>query len=85
VAVAGPVCSSLAELTTPSTIILLVDTPSVGYRNTVGSYDLRGEGNIVQVHNGGVNVGFADGHAKWLKAPSAKDTTGWLAASGNII
>jgi prepilin-type processing-associated H-X9-DG protein len=61
---------------------MLVDMPSVGYLNTLGGWAVRNDGDIIEVHNGGANCGFADGHAKWLKAPSALYTYGWLAASG---
>ena len=36
------------------------------------------------IHNGGINVGFCDGHAKWLKAETlGAPGGGWTIAAGD--
>jgi prepilin-type N-terminal cleavage/methylation domain-containing protein/prepilin-type processing-associated H-X9-DG protein len=82
---AAPACTKLGTIDAPASVVLLTDIAQAGYLNTTGSYDLMNDGYIVEVHNGGANLGFADGHAKWVKAPSAYYTYGWLAASGYTL
>ena len=72
---------ALATIQTPSSTIWLVDTFG-GWLNNLNSWGVRGEGDIAAIHNGGVNLGLIDGHAKWLKCPDSYYTTGWIAASG---
>lgn len=74
---------TLAQMDTPSTIVILVDTPYAGTFNTLNGWSVRNDGDIVATHNGGANMGFADGHAKWLGGcPTSYYTYGWLAPKG---
>ncbi|MCE5238376.1 DUF1559 domain-containing protein [bacterium] len=78
-----PAPHSLGQITSPANTVLLVDIPAAGYLNTLGAWSIRSEGDFIEVHNGGANFGLADGHAKWVKQPTALYTGGgWLAARG---
>ena len=74
---------SLGQIDFPSTTILIVDIPSTCYLNTLGGWSVRNDGDIIANHNGGVNMGFADGHAKWVGGcPTSFYVYGWLAPKG---
>lgn len=63
---------ALGEIANPAETILFfemnVDTPS-----PVGGPDIVPEGGI---HNGGINVGYADGHCKWIMPDVARQQLG---------
>jgi prepilin-type N-terminal cleavage/methylation domain-containing protein/prepilin-type processing-associated H-X9-DG protein len=66
----------MAEVTQPASTILLTDNYDEGdslsyYTSRVVS--VHSSGNIRKIipdrHNGGANLGFCDGHAKWMSVP----------------
>ncbi len=61
--------AKFAEIPRPAETVLIFES-NVGGENPVGGADdVPEEG----VHNGGINVGFADGHCKWMRAEAARD------------
>jgi prepilin-type N-terminal cleavage/methylation domain-containing protein/prepilin-type processing-associated H-X9-DG protein len=77
--------ASLGAIDSPASTLLLVDVNYAGVLNTLNGWSFRSEGDLYEVHNGGINGGFADGHAKWFKAPPAINYTNWLSASGYTL
>lgn len=65
----------LAAIGSPAETVMLADSgmrfnelPYVVYPWYTGYYP-------VPIHNGGANVGFADGHSKWMKVPTPPATS----------
>jgi len=61
--------AKLDAVTRPSEIALIFES-NVGGASPVGGPD---EVPLEGVHNGGINVGFVDGHCKWLTAEAARE------------
>lgn len=67
-------CSSLGSIEDPASVVLIGDhEPSAkrDYLDTVYLYATYGIGYLPNLHNGGGNYGFCDGHAKWYSASTA--------------
>jgi prepilin-type N-terminal cleavage/methylation domain-containing protein/prepilin-type processing-associated H-X9-DG protein len=79
---ATPTPHSLGQVDSPSTTVLLVDSPSATGYNTLSGWSFRSASDFIEVHNGGGNLGFADGHAKWYRLPSALYQPSWMAGAG---
>ena len=58
----------MAEIANPSETVLFFETNLGGDNPVGGAKDIPAEG----VHNGGINVGFVDGHVKWWGVEEAK-------------
>jgi prepilin-type processing-associated H-X9-DG protein len=67
-------------------MVVFCDMPVGCAQNTLNGWSVRGDGDVIQTHNSGVNIGFADGHAKWLGgAPTALYTYGWMTSLGYVF
>lgn len=56
----GYLSATLADIEYPAEMPLLADAGGVAYSDLTSTVEPAGR------HNGGANVGYADGHAKWL-------------------
>lgn len=65
----------LANVPRPAETVLLFES-NIGGENPVGGADDVPEGGV---HNGGINVGFVDGHVKWMTVAEAKRLLGQAA------
>ena len=74
----------LGEMDRPSEFVLIGDTDSLeGTPNTYLLYErFYVNSHISDRHNGGANIGFADGHAKWVGVP---DPTTLEAGTSNYL
>ncbi len=72
---------SLAQIGSPSTVIILSDEPFADAQNGLSDWGLRGSGDFCAVHSGGMNLGLADGHAKWQSGPPTQNYPGWNIAN----
>ncbi|MFO7947149.1 MAG: DUF1559 domain-containing protein [Armatimonadota bacterium] len=76
---------ALARIETPSQMVVICDSygsnfhvyPPHSWGIHGGSYDDNNYGNVDPRHNEGANVGWADGHAKWMKRTNLDDEELW--------
>jgi prepilin-type N-terminal cleavage/methylation domain-containing protein/prepilin-type processing-associated H-X9-DG protein len=93
----GPRGASLGSLTAPADTLIMGDSagiagPSTWYYYSLKPYALGTSGQTYNCiphpgrHNGGNNVGFADGHAKWIATQTMLDRnwSGWQSAPASI-
>ncbi len=60
--------ASLAEIEHPSSVMMICDTDRAPTAYQPASYDWPSFSSYYPgVHNGGINLCFVDGHAKWMK------------------
>ncbi|NCO34292.1 MAG: hypothetical protein AUJ92_16620 [Armatimonadetes bacterium CG2_30_59_28] len=74
--------ASLGDIASPASVVMLVDILYPGPFNGLVGWSIRYDRDIIVTHNGGVMMGFADGHAKWLGGAPTASTSGWLAPKG---
>ena len=63
---------ALAEVRNPAETILFFEV-TVEAPNPAGGPELVPEGGI---HNGGINVGYVDGHCRWVQEDVAREELG---------
>lgn len=78
-------CTPLAAIDAPAETIVIGDNEDVGARASQSSWAFRflykrGGALIPLRHNGGGNMGFADGHAKWYNASALNASVVGVAA-----
>ena len=61
--------AKLGEVEEPAEVILFFEANLDGENPVGGADDVPEEG----VHNGGINLGFADGHCKWVSVEEARE------------
>ena len=82
----GTVCRKDAEVVQPAQKIVIWDSTGYiqHYPKCANSGSSCHNGNLDARHNEGVNIGFADGHAKWLKDSEARKTTSAYSATSTL-
>jgi len=71
---------SVAGIEAPAQLAIFVDTATampVRPHDACLAPNNSQYSNLADRHNGGCNIGFADGHAKWLQRSSKIDTVKW--------
>jgi prepilin-type processing-associated H-X9-DG protein len=77
---------NMAKVTTPVAMVVFCDIPTGCTQNTLSGWSVRSDGDVIQTHNSGDNIGFADGHSKWIGgAPTALYTYGWMTTQGYVF
>ena len=70
-------CLELSKIFRPAELFMWGDTRGTNFWRPANDQTGCDTG-VSKIHNGGINVNFADGHAKWFKADRAHASRAWV-------